>query len=92
MCFRCKIGSPACLRDSVLFGKRFIAEEALNRQLVDRVCQQRVAVEAAVKFGEELVAGKHYDRRILQILKEDLYKDAVCLLKEGELPAFLSKL
>lgn len=89
---KCKIGSPTCQRDSILFGKRFTAEEALNKQLVDRVCEKGAAVETAVKFGEELVAGKHYTRRILQILKEDLYRDAVHLLKERDLPRTLSKL
>ena len=89
MCFRCKIGSPAAQRDCLLLGKRYTAEGALNCQIIDRVCEQGAAVEAAVKFGEELVAGKHYGREILQIMKEDLYKDVIRLLKEPAEPRVL---
>lgn len=86
---RRKIGSIANERDLILFGKLYTAEEAQDCKLIDRACKRGAAVDSAIKFGEELVAGKKFGREIIQILKEDLYKDVIQLLMKAKEPRTL---
>ena len=68
-----------------MLGKRFTAEEALDKQLVDRACEPGCAVETSVQLGEEIVNGRDYGREIIKSLKEDLYANSLRLFREYNL-------
>jgi enoyl-CoA hydratase/carnithine racemase len=87
--FRRKIGSATNVRDCMLYGKIYTAEEALVCQIVDKICERGAAVEAAIKFGQEMLAKKQFRRERIQTLKEDLYRDVVGLLMASEEPRTL---
>jgi enoyl-CoA hydratase/carnithine racemase len=86
---RRKIGSATNVRDCMLYGKIYTAEEALVCQIVDKICERGAAVEAAIKFGQEMLAKKQFRRERIQTLKEDLYRDVVGLLMASEEPRTL---
>ncbi|KAJ1958026.1 hypothetical protein GGI12_004847 [Dipsacomyces acuminosporus] len=70
-----KIKSPNTLRDCVLGGKRFTAEDAKASGIVDAVVEQSKVVEAALDIAEKhthKAKGQNY-----HLLKAELYRDAV---------------
>ena len=64
--------TPAALRDAVLLGRRFTAEEALAAGIVDQVCDVEALLPKGLAMAEPLVTK---ERAIFSRLKTDLYGD-----------------
>ncbi|KAK3034414.1 hypothetical protein RJ639_033685 [Escallonia herrerae] len=72
---RCKVGSPAALRDVVLRAEKLGAEAAAKKAIVDLACEGAAeTVEEAVRLGKELVGrrwnGAGYGRNRETLLAE----------------------
>jgi enoyl-CoA hydratase/carnithine racemase len=69
---RSKISCPRTLRDAILFGKRYNAQEALNEGLVDLIAPEQGLLESTLNFADNLPPLK--DALVFQRMKKDLYQ------------------
>ncbi|KAJ1944459.1 hypothetical protein EC988_005984 [Linderina pennispora] len=70
-----KIAGQKALRDSVLGGKRFSAEEAMAAEFVDEAVDGDKVVEVALDLAEKYAPKTYRDN--YHLLKAELYRDAL---------------
>jgi len=74
---------PPTHRDMILFGKRFTAEEALSRKIIDKAVSPDNLMTEAMKLGKE-IAPKGEDKENFFALKHQMYKEAYrCCFADG---------
>jgi len=79
-----KISDASTLRDVVLTGARFSAQQALKMRLIDGTFASDVLLSSAVQKAESL-APKAADRKTFKKIKEGMYPDAFAKLANAEL-------
>jgi len=79
---QCKLDAHT-FRDMILLGKRFAAEEALAKKMVDKAVEGDKLMEEGMKMAKE-IAGKGENKEVFFALKFEMYKTAhnACF-KEG---------
>lgn len=75
--------TPTMIRDVVLYGNRFTAEQALNIGLIDEVSEDGEAEPKAVERAMFEIRGRTYNRKVLSAMKKDLYGKAIIAIHES---------
>jgi enoyl-CoA hydratase/carnithine racemase len=70
----------ATFHESIVTGKRYAAEEALEKGIVDAIAAEDEVLPRAIELAEQHV-GKN--RTAIVALKEEMYRDALGILREG---------
>ncbi|XP_072013241.1 uncharacterized protein [Amphiura filiformis] len=65
--------SPQVIRDMLIFGKRYTADEAFKVGLVDAVCEESQLLNCACKLARQCIGKNGLDRAMLKTMKMDLY-------------------
>ena len=66
--------------ESIVTGKRYAAEEALGKGIVDAIAAEDEVLPRAIELAQQH-AGKN--RTAIAALKEEMYRDALIILREG---------
>lgn len=69
----------ATLRDCILQGRRYNAEEAFKAGMIDQAVQESELQKTTISLGTKL-AEKGGNREINTLLKQGIYKDAFSVL------------
>ncbi|KAL5022740.1 hypothetical protein ScPMuIL_001895 [Solemya velum] len=69
--------SPIVLRDGLLFGKRFAAQEALSNELVDVVTDDHGLIEASVELLARVIDKSKWQKNVIAAMKKNLYAPTV---------------
>eukprot|EP00002_Diphylleia_rotans_P021787 TRINITY_DN4250_c0_g1_i1.p1 TRINITY_DN4250_c0_g1~~TRINITY_DN4250_c0_g1_i1.p1 ORF type:complete len:236 (-),score=64.13 TRINITY_DN4250_c0_g1_i1:185-892(-) len=78
-----KISQPT-LRDSILLGRKYNAEELLSLRLADAAYHSKELLSKAIAFAET-IASKAVNRSTLGALKKEMYSHSSRLLEESSL-------
>ncbi|EDV19995.1 Enoyl-CoA delta isomerase 1, peroxisomal [Trichoplax sp. H2] len=78
-----KLSHDGVLRQAMLFGKRFTAEEAVKDNIIDECVAHEILMQSAKKLIHQLGENKQYPRATLGLFKRDLYAKAYNLLNES---------
>lgn len=69
---RCKL-SPKVLRDGILFGKRFTAQEALSNGLVDVITDADRLVDVSENLLSRVIGRSNWKREVISAMKINIY-------------------
>jgi enoyl-CoA hydratase/carnithine racemase len=81
---RSKVQDSFTLRDAILLGKRFTANEALTLRMIDLVVKESQVLSESIKIAEKW-ASKAEDKKNFKQLKLELYRDPYDKLMSGEI-------
>ena len=63
------------LHQAMVLGKRYNAEQALSRKVVNEICPIEKLKEKAIEAGQQLAGKDGLNRKVLTAIKFGLYKD-----------------
>ncbi|XP_077983488.1 uncharacterized protein LOC144438302 [Glandiceps talaboti] len=72
-----KLPSPSVVRDMLLFGKRYLAEDLVKLGVIDGICEQSGLMEMATNVARNSLGKDGFDRNMLKTMKEDINKDSI---------------
>ncbi|KAI7834530.1 ClpP/crotonase-like domain-containing protein [Kickxella alabastrina] len=80
---RCKINKPDVLRNCVIAGKKFTAQEAVDAGFVDRAVSVEDLDSVALKYAEQMAPLAKGLTEVMYLIKAETYRDTVELLLSG---------
>lgn len=78
------MSDQAALRNLIVLGKRFTADEALQHKMIDSVVPEKEVLSTAIQIANQ-VAAKGEARKTMNDLKFELYRPAYEYLISGDL-------